>query len=179
MVTGSSGGDTFDGDYIPGGGSGAALDVSDLTNPASKNAADLVVYVTNAWQSGWGYVWGTYGQVLTPELFQYKLTQYPEGVGCSDDGQPSFSTRVCPCEPLCGLRGAKEGNHSGRGAEAVSAVFGLGYFWAGETPGVVNAPGRPLLPAVRAVLQGAHRCQTGKKIDAEGVTDRKNRVVTR
>ena len=81
MVTGSSGGDTFDGDYIPGGGSGAALDVSDLTNPASKNAADLVVYVTNAWQSGWGYVWGTYGQVLTPELFQYKLTQYPEGVG--------------------------------------------------------------------------------------------------
>ena len=81
MVAGSSGGDTFDGDYIPGGGSGAALDVSDLTNPASKNAADLVVYVTNAWQSGWGYVWGTYGQVLTPELFQYKLTQYPEGVG--------------------------------------------------------------------------------------------------
>ena len=81
MVTGSSGGDTFDGDYIPGGGSGAALDVSDLTNPASKNAADLVVYVTNAWQSGWGYVWGTYGQVLTLELFQYKLTQYPEGVG--------------------------------------------------------------------------------------------------
>ena len=81
MVTGSSGGDTFDGDYISGGGSGAELDVSDLTNPASKNAADLVVYVTNAWQSGWGYVWGTYGQVLTPELFQYKLTQYPEGVG--------------------------------------------------------------------------------------------------
>ena len=81
MVTGSSGGDTFDGDYISGGGSGAALDVSDLTNPAGKNAADLVVYVTNAWQSGWGYVWGTYGQVLTPELFQYKLTQYPESVG--------------------------------------------------------------------------------------------------
>lgn len=81
MVTGSSGGDTFDGDYIPGGGSGAELDVSDLTNPANKNASDLVVYVTNAWQSGWGYVWGTYGQVLTPELFQYKLTQYPEGVG--------------------------------------------------------------------------------------------------
>ena len=42
---------------------------------------DLVAYVTNAWQSGWGYVWGTYGQVLTPELFQYKLTQYPKGVG--------------------------------------------------------------------------------------------------
>ena len=52
-----------------------------LTDPTTKNAADLVVYVTNAWNSGWGYVWGTYGQVLTPELLQYKLTQYPDGVG--------------------------------------------------------------------------------------------------
>ena len=81
MVVGSTGGDTFDGSYTPGGGSGVELDISDLTNPTTKNAADLVAYVTNAWQSGWGYVWGTYGQVLTPELFQYKLTQYPEGVG--------------------------------------------------------------------------------------------------
>lgn len=39
------------------------------------------VTLTNAWNSGWGYVWGTYGQVLTPELLQYKLTQYPDGVG--------------------------------------------------------------------------------------------------
>ena len=81
MVVGSTGGDTFDGSYTPGGGSSVELDASDLTNPTTKNAADLVAYVTNAWQSGWGYVWGTYGQVLTPELFQYKLTQYPEGVG--------------------------------------------------------------------------------------------------
>ena len=81
MVVGSTGGDTFDGSYTPGGGSGVELDISDLTSPASKNAANLVAYVTNAWKSGWGYVWGTYGQVLTPELFQYKLTQYPEGVG--------------------------------------------------------------------------------------------------
>ena len=81
MVVGSTGSDTFDGSYTPGGGSGVELDASDLTNPTTKNAADLVAYVTNAWQSGWGYVWGTYGQVLTPELFQYKLIQYPEGVG--------------------------------------------------------------------------------------------------
>lgn len=81
MVVGSTGSDTFDGSYTPGGGSSVELDASDLTNPTTKNAADLVAYVTNAWQSGWGYVWGTYGQVLTPELFQYKLTQYPEGVG--------------------------------------------------------------------------------------------------
>ena len=81
MVTGSSGGDTFDGAYAAGGSAPVELDAAMLTDASTKNAADLVTYVTNAWNSGWGYVWGTYGQVLTPELLQYKLTQYPEGVG--------------------------------------------------------------------------------------------------
>ena len=81
IVMGSMGGDAFNGDYEPGGSAPIELDVSMLTDPATKNAADLVTYVTNAWNSGWGYVWGTYGQVLTPELLQYKLTQYPDGVG--------------------------------------------------------------------------------------------------
>lgn len=81
MVMGSMGGDTFNGAYEPGGSALIELDASMLTDPTTKNAADLVVYVTNAWNSGWGYVWGTYGQTLTPELLQYKLTQYPDGVG--------------------------------------------------------------------------------------------------
>ena len=70
MVMGSMGGDTFNGAYEPGGSAPIELDVSMLTDPTTKNAADLVTYVTNAWTSGWGYVWGTYGQVLTPELLQ-------------------------------------------------------------------------------------------------------------
>lgn len=81
MVTGSSGGDIFDGVYAAGGSAPMELDAAMLTDATSKNAADLVTYVTNAWNSGWGYVWGTFGQVLTPELLQYKRTQYPEGVG--------------------------------------------------------------------------------------------------
>ena len=81
MVMGSMGGDTFNGDYESGGSAPIELDVSMLTDPTTKNAADLVTYVTNAWTSGRGYVWGTYGQVLTPELLQYKLMQYPDGVG--------------------------------------------------------------------------------------------------
>ena len=32
-------------------------------------------------ENNWGYVWGTYGNVLTQSLFDYKLEQYPEGVG--------------------------------------------------------------------------------------------------
>ena len=81
IVMGSMGGDAFNGAYEPGGSAPIELDASMLTDPTTKNAADLVTYVTNAWNSGWGYVWGTYGQVLTPELLQYKLTQYPDGVG--------------------------------------------------------------------------------------------------
>lgn len=34
-----------------------------------------------AWANNWGYVWGTYGNVLTPALFEYKKQQYPDGVG--------------------------------------------------------------------------------------------------
>lgn len=81
MVMGSMGGDTFNGTYEPGGSVPIELNASMLTDLTTKNAADLVTYVTNAWNSGWGYVWGTYGQTLTPELLQYKLTQYPDGVG--------------------------------------------------------------------------------------------------
>ncbi len=57
------------------------MDISAFTDPNSKNAADLVTYAIHAWESGWGYVWGTYGDVLTESLFAYKLEQYPDGVG--------------------------------------------------------------------------------------------------
>ena len=74
-----------DGDYTGeieyGGARMTELDVSRFTDPNTKNARDLVVYVTHAWESGWGYVWGTFGQTLTESLFKSKLRQYPEGVG--------------------------------------------------------------------------------------------------
>ena len=74
-------GGTYTGDVQYGGAPALELDVSQFADPDTKNAQDLVAYVLHAWQSGWGYVWGTYGQVLTPSLLDYKLRQYPEGVG--------------------------------------------------------------------------------------------------
>ena len=74
-------GGAYTGDIQYGGAKALELDVSQFTDPDTKNAQDLVAYVIHAWQSGWGYVWGTYGQVLTPALLDYKLRQYPEGVG--------------------------------------------------------------------------------------------------
>lgn len=75
------GGGTYDGSYTRGDGSSIEIDISAFVDPTTKNAADLVTYAINAYESGWGYVWGTFGSVLTEGLFQAKLDQYPDGVG--------------------------------------------------------------------------------------------------
>lgn len=41
----------------------------------------LVKHVKMALNEKWGYVWGTFGQYLTPTLLQEKSMQYPDGVG--------------------------------------------------------------------------------------------------
>jgi len=45
------------------------------------NNLGLVEHVQKALNEKWGYVWGTFGNVLTQKLFNDKLAQYPEGVG--------------------------------------------------------------------------------------------------
>lgn len=85
MIVGSMGGGNYDGSFIAGGDRSIELDVSAFTDPTTKNAADLVTYAIHAWESGWGYVWGTYGNVLTESLLTYKAEQYPDGVGNYED----------------------------------------------------------------------------------------------
>lgn len=46
-----------------------------------KSNKDLVKHVEMALAQKWGYVWGTFGMILTPTLFNQKLKQYPGGVG--------------------------------------------------------------------------------------------------
>lgn len=41
----------------------------------------LVEYAQKALTEKWGYVWGTFGQLLTEVLYQQKLQQYPNQVG--------------------------------------------------------------------------------------------------
>jgi len=57
------------------------LDASVLSDPSTKNAADLAAYAEYAWRSGWGYVWGSFGFLLTEDQFQQLKAQYPEMVG--------------------------------------------------------------------------------------------------
>ena len=85
MIAGAAGGGNYNGEFLRGEGSSMELDISAFTDPTTKNAADLVTYAIHARESGWGYVWGTYGCVLTDSLFAYKLEQYPDGVGNYED----------------------------------------------------------------------------------------------
>ena len=81
MIAGTEGGGSYDGSFIAGGDRSIELDISTFANPTTKNATDLVTYAVHAWESGWGHVWGTYGNVLTESLLAYKVSQYPDGVG--------------------------------------------------------------------------------------------------
>lgn len=86
MIAGDMGDWTYEGDYsFIGGDYSTELDVPAAAADPNKTAEGLVAYVTHAYESGWGYVWGTYGNVLTAEAFAAKLTQYPDGVGNYED----------------------------------------------------------------------------------------------
>ena len=85
MIAGAVGGRNYSGEFLRRDGSSIDLDISAFVDPANKNAADLVTYAIHAWESGWGYVWGTYGNVLTESLLTYKVSQYPDGVGNHED----------------------------------------------------------------------------------------------
>ena len=76
------GGDgSYSGDVEYGSGYDNKIDISGFVDPSTKNNLDLASYAIQAWANNWGYVWGTYGNVLTPALFEYKKQQYPDGVG--------------------------------------------------------------------------------------------------
>lgn len=54
------------------------IDISGYVSPATKNNLDLVQWAIAAERAGWGYVWGTYGEVLSSAMLEAKLEQYPE-----------------------------------------------------------------------------------------------------
>lgn len=77
---------SYSGDSSGSGGEhgssyGNDIDISRFVSPYTKNNLDLAAYAIQAWENNWGYVWGTYGNVLTESLLNYKIQQYPDGVG--------------------------------------------------------------------------------------------------
>ena len=54
-------------------------------NPSTKNSEDLVAWAKEAYKDGWGYVWGSYGRVLTKQYFNDLCNRYPDHVGDYSD----------------------------------------------------------------------------------------------
>lgn len=61
------------------------INYSEYIDPGTKNNLDLVQWAIEAESSGWGYVWGTYGHVLTQGYFASKFEQYPDEIGAYAD----------------------------------------------------------------------------------------------
>lgn len=76
-----SGDGSYSGDVQYGTDHDNTIDISGFIDPGTKNNLDLAAYAIQAWENNWGYVWGTYGNVLTRTLFDYKKQQYPDSVG--------------------------------------------------------------------------------------------------
>ena len=91
----------------------AYISTAGYVDPSTKNNLDLVEWTKNAYAKGWGYVWGTYGQVLTRSLYDAKAEQYPDEVG----GYADF---------------IKEHWVGGRTADCVGLIKGYGWL-DGET----------------------------------------------
>ena len=81
----SPGGSGGGGGAESGGSADNTIDISGFTNPRTKNNHDLAAYAIQAWEHGWGYVWGTFGHVLTESLFEAKLAQYPDALAGNAD----------------------------------------------------------------------------------------------
>lgn len=56
------------------------IDTSDYVNLTTKNNLDLVTWAIRAEENKWGYVYGTYGNILSMQLLDEKASQYPDDV---------------------------------------------------------------------------------------------------
>ena len=62
-----------------------AINASSFTDPDTKNAHDLAEWAKQAYAKKWGYVYGTYGEVLTESVLDGKVSQYPDEVGGKEE----------------------------------------------------------------------------------------------
>lgn len=61
------------------------IDSTHFVDCGTKNNLDLVQWAISAYEAGWGYVMGTYGQMLTADLLEAKLQQLPDAISPYED----------------------------------------------------------------------------------------------
>ena len=64
---------------------GSKIDISGFTDKTTKNNLDMVEWCKNAESSGWGYVYGGYGQICTTKYLDEMAKRYP---GSEEAGGP-------------------------------------------------------------------------------------------
>lgn len=67
------------------GSRNAYIDTSGFIDVTTKNNLDLVKWAEIAYEKGWGYVWGTFGDVLNESQLESKIAQYPDEVGSFEE----------------------------------------------------------------------------------------------
>jgi len=75
------------------------IDTSQYTDLTTKNSTDLVIWAQNALDAGWGYVWGTHGEILTESRLSGLLGMYPDELGEKEEfiRQTWLGSRVSDC----------------------------------------------------------------------------------
>ncbi len=69
-----------------------------FTDVQTKNSTDLVIWARQAYENGWGYVYGTYGNILTEKLRNSCRTELPCSENRSQALKISFVRTGCEGE---------------------------------------------------------------------------------
>lgn len=133
-----------------------------------KNNIGLVDHCEKALKEGWGYVWGTYGKILTPVLLDSKLKRYPKEVGkYLDYIQKNYiGKRTADCVGLIKAYVWWNGNDPVYAAETDKSANGM--FEASNVKGLIDT-----LPEIPGILVwkdghiGAY-VGAGKVIESKG-----------
>lgn len=118
------------------------IDISDYTDISTKNNIDLVKWAIHAQESGWGYVYGTYGAVLDKSVFEFKKNQYPDEVGSYADfiRQNWLGRRTADCVGLIKGYGwyDAESRKINIGSNGMQDVSANGMFQAAREKGTID-----------------------------------------
>ncbi len=128
-----------------------------FTDAQTKNAADLVIWARQAYENGWGYVYGTYGNILTEELLQDRASMFGEQVTGFEDfiRQNWMGKRTADCVGL--IKGYDWYDSASSkivvGANGMADVTANGMFEAATVKGTIDTI--PEVPGL-AVWQNGH-----------------------
>ena len=128
-----------------------------FTDAQTKNSTDLVIWARQAYENGWGYVYGTYGNILTEELLQDRASMFGEHVTGFEDfiRENWMRRRTADCVGLIKGYGWYNPN-SGEievGTNGMADVTANGMFDAATVKGTIDTI--PEVPGL-AVWQNGH-----------------------